>query len=118
MESGGNCSPKIFPGKILTLLAFGAVSLRLLDLGVPEDLYRRTGMLAAGATIAELRPSRASFMSAANGSNRQGHILHRLSLIFLLSHRSNIVIVPLMQGQPRAYRTSSTTTRGSLCLCT
>ena len=36
LESGKNCSSKIFPGKILTLLAFGPVSLRLLDLGVPE----------------------------------------------------------------------------------
>ena len=29
-------APKSCPGKILTLLAFGTVSLRLLDLGVPE----------------------------------------------------------------------------------
>ena len=36
LESGENCSSKMWPRHILTLLAFGAVSLRLLDLGVPE----------------------------------------------------------------------------------
>ena len=36
LESGGLCSPKIRPGRNLAVLAFGPVSLRLLDLGVPD----------------------------------------------------------------------------------
>ena len=35
LESGEKCSLKIFPGNILAVLAFGAVSLRVLDLGIP-----------------------------------------------------------------------------------
>ena len=35
LESGEKCSLKILPGNILAVLAFGAVSLRVLDLGIP-----------------------------------------------------------------------------------
>ena len=35
LESGEKCSLKMLPGNILAVLAFGAVSLRVLDLGVP-----------------------------------------------------------------------------------
>ena len=35
LESGEKCSLKILPGNILAVLAFGAVSLRVLDLGRP-----------------------------------------------------------------------------------
>ena len=40
LESGGLCSPKIRPGRNLAVLAFGAISLRVLDLGARGTLYR------------------------------------------------------------------------------
>ena len=49
LESGEKCSLKIFPWKILAVLAFGAVSLRVLDLGIPYALEHKQG--AAGGKV-------------------------------------------------------------------